>query len=190
VEAGGRLLGLIPVAEHEARVGARDAEHPLLVRPDLGPRPRVEQLDVVPRLREAGRPWPEGAVPGLAEVVGALRHAEALVDVEAEALAPSLKNRLREMLARAHAVPQRGHVGARGARLLQDLPVDGGHADEDGGIVPRDEPRPERRVARPLMHDRGVAPIERVHQAGAEHVGPVELARVEDAVALGRKSNQ
>src|SRR5437773_10261733 len=117
VEAGGRLLGLVPVAEHEARVGARDAEHPLLVRPDLGPRPRVEEPDVVPGLREAGRPWPEGAVPGLAEVVGALGHAEALVDVEAEALAPSLENRLREMLARAHAVPQRGHVGARGARL-------------------------------------------------------------------------
>ena len=60
-----------------------------------------------------------------------------------------------------------------------------GHADEDRGIVPRDEPRPERGVARPLVHDRGVAAIERVHQASAEHVGPVEPARVEDAVALG-----
>src|SRR5207249_11370344 len=149
VEAGGRLLELVPVAEHEARVGARDAEHPLLVRPDLGPRPRVEEPDVVPGLREAGRPWPEGAVPGLAEVVGALGHAEAFVDVEAEALAPPPENRLREMLARAHAMPERGHVGARGARLLEDLPVDGGHADEDRGAVPRDQARPERGVGRP-----------------------------------------
>src|SRR5712692_308304 len=71
--------------------------------------------------------WAKRAAPRLAEVVGALGHAEAFVDVEAEALAPPSENRLREMLARAHAVPERGHVGARGARLLQDLPVDGGY---------------------------------------------------------------
>src|SRR5437773_4143602 len=33
--------------------------------------------------------------------------------------------------------------------------------------------------------NRGVAAIERVHETGAEDVGPVELARMEDAVALG-----
>src|SRR5206468_12880356 len=93
-----------------------------------------EEPDVVPGLREPGRPGPDRAALRLAEVVGALRHAEALVDVEAEALAPPVEHRLREMLARAHAVPERGHVGARGARLPQDLPVEGGSADEDGQI--------------------------------------------------------
>src|SRR5207245_4034233 len=108
VEAGRRLLGLVPVAEHEARVGARDAEHPLLVRPDLVPRLRVEQPDVVPGLREARRPGPDRPAPRLAEVVGALGHAEALVDVEAETLAPRGGDPLREMLARATAGPARG----------------------------------------------------------------------------------
>src|SRR6059036_4317476 len=75
VEAGGRFLGLVPVAEHETRVGARDTEHPFLVRPDLVPRLRVEQADVVPGLREARRPGPERAAPRLAEIVGALGHA-------------------------------------------------------------------------------------------------------------------
>src|SRR5438132_6019244 len=71
VEAGGRLLGLVPVAAHETRVGARDAEHPLLVRPDLGPRPRIEEPDVMPGLGEAGGTGPQWAAPRLAEIVGA-----------------------------------------------------------------------------------------------------------------------
>src|SRR5207247_10154418 len=124
-------------------------------RPDLVPRTRVEQLHVVPGLREARRPGPERAAPGLAEVVGALGHAEALVDVEAEALAPPLENRLREMLARAHAVPARGHVRARGAGPLEDLPADGRHADDDGGAVARDEARPERGDVGALLPDCG-----------------------------------
>src|SRR5207302_9209633 len=58
-------------------------------------------------------------------------------------------------------------------------------ADEDGGAVPGDEARPERSVGRALVHDHGVATVERIHEARAEHVGPVELARMDDAIAFG-----
>src|SRR5439155_13357345 len=90
-----------------------------------------------------------------------------------------------EMLARAHAVPEGRPVVVSETRLLGDLPVDGRHADEGRRGVAGDEPGPDRRVAPALVHDRGVAAVERVHEAGAEDVGPVELARVEHAVAFG-----
>ena len=45
------------------------------------------------------------------------------------------------------------------------------------------QPRPQRRVGGALVHDRRVAAVERIHEPGAEHVGPVVLAGVQHAVA-------
>ena len=59
-------------------------------------------------------------------------------------------------------------------------------------IVARVAPRSAaaRRAASvaPSQHDRGVAAIERIHEAGAEHVGPVVLAGVQHAVAAADRS--
>ena len=184
-KARGGLLRLVPVAEHEPRVVAPDAEHTLLARGHRTERRRIQELDGVAGLHEAGGARPERARPGLADVVGAFGHPESLVDLEPEAVAPRREHLVGEMLARAHAVAERRHVAPRRLRLLDDLAVDRRHADEDRRRVRGDEARPERGVARSLVHDRRVAAVERVHEAGAEHVGPVELARVEDPVACG-----
>ena len=128
-------------------------------------------------------PGPDRAKPALREVVAELAHADRLEDVEAEAILPQPEHLVGEMLARAHAMAQRRHVRLREGGLLQDLPVDGRHADEDRGAVLGDEPRPGLGVVPSLVRDHRLAVEERVHEGGAQHVGPVELARVDDAVA-------
>ncbi len=131
-------------------------------------------------------PGADGAELALREVVAELAHAHRLEDVEPEALLPQPEHLVGEVLARAHAVPERGHVGLRERRLLQDLAVDRRHADEDRRAVLGDEARPGLGVVLPLVRDHGLAVVERVHEGRAQHVGPVELARVHDAVALAR----
>ena len=131
-------------------------------------------------------PGADGAELALREVVAELAHAHRLEDVEPEALLPQPEHLVGEVLARAHAVPQRGHVGLRERGLLQDLAVDRRHADEDRRAVLGDEARPGLGVVLPLVRDHGLAVVERVHEGGAQHVGPVELAGVHDAVALAR----
>ena len=134
-------------------------------------------------LHESRRARADGPRPGLAQIVGALRHPEPLVDLEPEAIAPGREHLGGELLAGAHAVAQRGDVGAPERGLLEDLPVDRRHADEDGRPLARDPRGPARRVGDALVHDRRVAAIERVHEPGPEDVGPVVLARVQHAIA-------
>ena len=48
-------------------------------------------------------------------------------------------------------------------------------------------------AAASLVRDHGFPAIERIHERGTEHVGPVELARMHDAIGsagVGAKSNQ
>jgi hypothetical protein len=87
-----------------------------------------------------------------------------------------------QVLAGAHAVAQGRRIGGRVGGLLQDLAVDGGYPDEDGRALAGDARDPLRGVGRPFVDDGGLAQVERVHQRCTEHVGPVELARVQHAV--------
>ena len=48
-----------------------------------------------------------------------------------------------------------------------------------------DQTRPDGGIGHAFVHDGRVAAVQRVREASAEHVGPVELAGVEDAVAVG-----
>ncbi len=178
----GRLLGEVPVAQEEPGVGLGDADHALLAGGDLLECFRVEQPDVVAGLGEPGAARADRAQLALRQVVAELAHAHRLEDVEAEALLPQAEHLVGEMLAGAHAVAQRGHVGARERGFLQYLSVDGRHADEDRRAVLRDEARPRRGVVLPLVGDHRLAAVERIHERRAQHVGPVELARMDDAV--------
>src|SRR5262245_54270425 len=111
MKAGGCLVGTVPVAQHQCRVVGWDAQHPFFVGGYFLPRCGIEQLYVVSRLNETRRPWTNRLRNGLAEIVRALRHAETFVDVEPEALAPSMEHLRREMLTRAHAMMQCRHIG-------------------------------------------------------------------------------
>src|SRR5207249_2154319 len=74
-EAERGLLGLVPVAEEERGVAARDAEHALRAARDFRERLRIEELHLVAGLHEAGRAGPDRPRARLAEVVRALGHA-------------------------------------------------------------------------------------------------------------------
>ena len=181
----GSLFGQVPVFQEQSGIVVRHADHAFLPCGDGLQSLRVQQLDGMAGLRETRRAGTYRARLGLAQVVRELRHADRFIDVHTKTLAPLRQHFIREMFARAHAVTQAGHVGLGEIALLHDLAIDGRHTHEDGGAMFLDEARPSVRIVLTFMHDDSLAEIQRVHQSRTQHIGPIEFARVHDAVTLG-----
>ena len=173
--AGGGVLWLIEIADHQAGVAAVDGEDALL---RLGPR-LIQQGDTAAGLGKAGGAGGRGAGRAAGEVGGAFRHAQRLMQVSAGDGLPLLAQRGRQAFAGSQAVAQSGQGGQGCAQHLAD---DARCCGKDGGIEPLHQQRQVggRDASAGDQRSRAIHP--RVQQAGAQGEGPVERARVQQAV--------
>ena len=183
-ERGVGLLGPVPVAEHQAGIAARDGEQARLAARDRFFARVAEDRDAAPRLGSARAARKGRCRRAEGDVGRDLGHAERLVYRAAGGGAPGLADARGERFACAETVAQGGEAGGEVGRV-EHLAVDPRRGGEDRGAVRGGEARPDVAVGRARMDERGRADGPRVGEARAERVGPVERARVQDAVVGG-----